>query len=168
MPAAKDTIHAMKTERLPEYAPVPRSSLGPAFDEQGYYVGRVERNLYRITDGTYRSALVTTSDGVVLLDAPPTIGQNIHRVVEIASASGVSDKITHVICSHHDADHVGASFLFNRNVSHIGHEETQRLLLRDDDPARPPTKRRVCALGPRRPWLTPSHACSRPARRCDQ
>ena len=56
---------------LPDYAPVPRSALGPALNEQGYYVGRVERNLYWITDGTYQSAFLTTSDGVVLLDAPP-------------------------------------------------------------------------------------------------
>ena len=30
---------------LPDYAPVPRSAFGPALNEQGYYVGRVERNL---------------------------------------------------------------------------------------------------------------------------
>ena len=34
-------------------------------------------NLYWITDGTYTSAFQTTSDGVVVLDAPPTIGNNI-------------------------------------------------------------------------------------------
>jgi len=37
----------------------------------------------------------------------------------------------------HHADHGGASFLFDKDVSRIGHEETRRLLLRDDDPARP-------------------------------
>ena len=30
---------------LPDYAPVPRASLGPAVNDQGYYVGRTERNL---------------------------------------------------------------------------------------------------------------------------
>ena len=50
------------THALPDYAPVPRSALGPALNEQGYYVGRVERNLYGITDGTYQSAFLTTSD----------------------------------------------------------------------------------------------------------
>jgi hypothetical protein len=49
------------TSGLPDYAPVPRSALGPALNEQGYYVGRVERNLYWITDGTYQSAFLTTS-----------------------------------------------------------------------------------------------------------
>ena len=123
---------------LPDYAPVPRSALGPALNDQGYYVGRVERNLYWVTDGTYQSAFLTTSDGVVLLDAPPTIGHNIRRAVdEIAAANGVSNKVTHLIYSHHHADHAGASSLFDKDVVRIGHEETRRLLLRDDDPARP-------------------------------
>ena len=76
------TETALDTSALPDYAPVPRSALGPALNEQGYYVGRVERNLYWVTDGTYQSAFLTTSDGVVLLDAPPTIGHNIQRAVD--------------------------------------------------------------------------------------
>jgi glyoxylase-like metal-dependent hydrolase (beta-lactamase superfamily II) len=125
-------------EALPDYAPVPPGALGPALTEQGYYVGRVEQNLYWITDGTYQSAFLTTRDGVVLLDAPPTIGRNIQRGVdEIAAANGVSNKVTHLVYTHHHADHAGASSLFDRNVARIGHEETRTLLLRDDDPTRP-------------------------------
>ena len=51
---------------LPDYAPIPRSALGPALNDQGYYVGRVERNLYWVTDGVYHSAFLTTPDGVFL------------------------------------------------------------------------------------------------------
>jgi len=108
-------------------------------NERGYYVGRVQGNLYWVTDGTYQSAFLTTSDGVVLFDAPPTIGHNIQRAVdEIAAACGASNEVTHLIYSHHHADHAGASSLFPRNITRIGHEETRKLLLRDDDPARPP------------------------------
>jgi len=42
-----------------------------------------------------------------------------------------------MVYSHHHADHQGASSLFGGDIVPIGHEETQRLLLRDDDPARP-------------------------------
>src|SRR6266581_2752003 len=123
---------------LPDYAPVPRSALGPTLNDQGYYVGRVERNLYWVTDGTYQSAFLTTRDGVVLFDAPATIGHNIQRAIdEIAAANGVSNKVTHLVHSHHHADHVGASSLFGNDVVRIGHEETRNLLLRDNDPARP-------------------------------
>jgi glyoxylase-like metal-dependent hydrolase (beta-lactamase superfamily II) len=131
-------LAAKPAASLPAYAPIPGAALGPALNDQGYYVGRVERNLYWVTDGTYQSAFLTTPDGVVLFDAPPTIGHNLQRAVdEIAIVNGVSNRVTHLIYSHHHADHAGASFLFGKKVVRIGHEETRRLLLRDDDPARP-------------------------------
>jgi glyoxylase-like metal-dependent hydrolase (beta-lactamase superfamily II) len=148
-------------------ASIPESAFGPAVNEQGYYVGRVEGNLYWVTDGTYQSAFLTTSDGVVLFDAPPTIGHNIQRAVdEIASANDVSNKVTHLIYSHHHADHAGASSLFGGSVARIGHEETRNLLLRDDDPARPAPEetfqdRRTLEIGGERielAWHGPNHS----------
>ena len=157
---------AIKASELPDYAPIPKSALGPALNAQGYYVGRVERNLYWVTDGVYQSAFLTTRDGVVLLDAPPTIGHNIRRAVdEIAAANGVSNKITHLLYSHHHADHVGASSVFDKKVTRIGHEETKRLLLRDNDKARPAPDeifqdRRTLSIGGERielAWLGANH-----------
>jgi glyoxylase-like metal-dependent hydrolase (beta-lactamase superfamily II) len=134
-PASAESVGA---EDLPDYAPIPPSALGPALNDQGYFVGRVKRNLYWVTDGTYQAAFLTTGDGVVLFDAPPTIGNNLQRAVnEVAAANGVSNKVTHLVHSHHHADHAGASSLFGKNVVRIGHEETRRLLLRDNDPTRP-------------------------------
>jgi len=155
------------TTDLPDYAPVPQTALGPALNEQGYYVDRVERNLYWITDGTYQCAFLTTSDGVVVLDAPPTIGNNIQRAVdEIASANGVSNKVNYLVYSHHHADHVGAASLFDKSVTRIGHEETRSLLLRDNDPARPPNEetfqdRRTLEIGGERidlSWFGANHS----------
>jgi len=126
------------TDEPPHYAPIPPSALGPALNEQGYYVGRVERNLYWVTDGVYQSAFLTTPDGVVLFDAPPSIGQNLQRAIdEIAAANGVSNQVTHIVYSHHHADHLGASSLFGRHVTRIGHAENRKLLLRDNDVTRP-------------------------------
>jgi glyoxylase-like metal-dependent hydrolase (beta-lactamase superfamily II) len=126
------------TGTLPDYAPIPPSALGPAVNSQGYYVGRVRRNLYWVTDGTYQAAFLTTREGVVLFDAPPTIGHNLQRAIdEIAAANGVSNRVTHIVYSHHHADHLGASSLFGRHVTRIGHAENRRLLARDNDPTRP-------------------------------
>jgi glyoxylase-like metal-dependent hydrolase (beta-lactamase superfamily II) len=123
---------------LPDYAPIPQSSRGVTPNEYGYYVGRVERNLYWVTDGVYQAAFLTTPDGVVLFDAPPSIGHNLQRAVdEIAAAEDVSNTVTHLVYSHHHHDHAGASSVFGGNVVRIGHDETRRLLLRDGDPARP-------------------------------
>src|SRR2546429_3660400 len=85
-PASADT--------LPDYAPIPASALGPAVNTQGYYVGRVEKNLYWVTDGTYQAAFLATRKGVVLFDAPPTIGHNLQRAIDqIASATHVPNKV---------------------------------------------------------------------------
>ena len=74
----------------------------------------------------------------MLLDAPPSIGHNLRRAVDqITAAEGVTNTVTHLVYSHHHADHAGASFLFDGDVTRIGHEETRRLLLRDNDSARP-------------------------------
>ena len=117
-------MSATDTASLPDYAPLPQTAVGPALNEQGYYVGRVERNLYYVTDGTYQCAFLTTSDGVVVLDAPPTLGHNIQRAIdEIAAANGVSNKVEYLVYSHHHSDHVGAASLFDKNVTRIGHEE---------------------------------------------
>ena len=129
-PASADT--------LPDYAPIPKSALGPAVNAQGYFVGRVEKNLYWVTDSTYQAAFLTTRDGVVLFDAPPSIGHNLQRAIdEVASANGVSNKVTHIVYSHHHADHLGASSLFGRDVTRIGQAGTRRLLAEENDPARP-------------------------------
>ena len=123
---------------LPDYAPVPPSALGPAVNAQGYFVGRVKKNLYWVTDSTYQAAFLTTRDGVVLFDAPPSIGHNLQRAIdEVASANGVPGTVTHIVYSHHHADHLGASSLFGRNVTRIGQAETKRLLAQENDPARP-------------------------------
>ncbi len=129
-PASADT--------LPDYAPIPPSALGPALNAQGYFAGRVEKNLYWVTDGSYQAAFLTTRQGVVLFDAPPSIGHNLQRAIdEIASANGVSNTVTHIVYSHHHADHTGASSLFGRDVVRVGQIETKRLLARDNDPSRP-------------------------------
>jgi glyoxylase-like metal-dependent hydrolase (beta-lactamase superfamily II) len=82
------------------------------------------------------AGILTSRDGVVLFDAPPTIGYNLQRAIdEIAAANGVSNRVTtHLVYSHHHADHLGASSLFGRHVVRIGHAETKRLLLSENDP----------------------------------
>jgi glyoxylase-like metal-dependent hydrolase (beta-lactamase superfamily II) len=123
---------------LPDFAPIPKSALGPAVNADGYYVGRVERNLYYVTDATYQAAFLTTKDGVVLFDAPPTIGHNLQRAIDrIASDNGVSNKVTHIVYSHHHADHLGASSLFGKDVVRIGQIQTKELLASEHDPTRP-------------------------------
>jgi glyoxylase-like metal-dependent hydrolase (beta-lactamase superfamily II) len=91
-----------------------------------------------VTDSVYQAMFVTTRTGVVLVDAPPTIGHNLLRAISaVTQANGRPSNVTHLVYSHSHADHIGASSLLGADVVRIGHSECRRLLLRDDDPNRP-------------------------------
>ena len=125
----------------PAYAPIPRASFGPALNADGYYVGQIHDNLYWVTDGFYTCMFLTTDQGVVVVDAPPTIGHNLLRAIaQVTTQTGAPSKVTHLVYSHFHADHIGASSIFGDNVVRVGHVETQRLLREAGDPNRPAPK----------------------------
>jgi len=130
---------AANTSDLPDFAPVPAEAFGPALNADGYFVGPIDDNLYWVTDSVYQAMFLTTREGVVLVDAPPTIGHNLQRAIaSVTHSTGMPGTVTHLIYSHSHADHIGASALFGTDVVRIGHRENRRLLIRDDDPNRPP------------------------------
>ena len=120
------------------YAPIPKSALGPPLNADGYFVGQIAGDLYWVTDSAYQAMFLTTTDGVVIVDAPDTIGHNLLRAIDqVTRANGRPSKVTHQVYSHSHADHIGASILFGSDVVRIGHRECRTLLLRDNDPNRP-------------------------------
>jgi len=126
------------TDTLPDYAPVPASALGPAVNESGYFVGRIAGNLYWVTDGFLQAMFPTTTEGVVMVDAPPTIGRNLLRAIaDVTRARGLPARVTHLVYSHYHADHIGAASIFDGAVKRIAHSETRRLLKAARDPNRP-------------------------------
>ena len=95
---------------LPDYAPIPPGALGPALNADGYFAGNIHGNLYWVTDSVYQAMFLTTRNGVVLVDAPPTIGHNLLRAIgAVTQANGRPAKVTHLVYSHSHADHIGAS-----------------------------------------------------------
>ncbi|MET8977357.1 MBL fold metallo-hydrolase [Streptomyces sp. NPDC004539] len=130
--------HAVEGGGLPDFAPIPAASTGPRMNPDGYHVGRIAGNLYWVTDSYYQSMFLTTTRGVVLVDAPPTIGHNLLRAIgEVTRVNGRPDKVTHLVYSHSHADHTGAAGLFGTDVVRISHAATAALLARAADPNRP-------------------------------
>ena len=69
---------------------------------------------------------LVTDEGVVAIDAPPSIGQNYLNAI-----AEVTDKpITHVIYSHAHLDHIGAAGIFPKNATYIAHQDTSAELKR--------------------------------------
>ncbi|MBQ0853922.1 MBL fold metallo-hydrolase [Streptomyces sp. BH-SS-21] len=128
---------AAEATALPDYAPVPDTAVGPALTD-GYHVGRIGGHLYWVTDGYYQAMFLTTTTGVVVVDAPPTIGHNLLRAIrKVTDANGRPSEVTHVVYSHSHADHIGAAVLLGPDARRIAHVETERFLRRDRDPNRP-------------------------------
>jgi glyoxylase-like metal-dependent hydrolase (beta-lactamase superfamily II) len=151
---------------LPTFAPVPASSFGPALNANGYFVGPIHDNLYWVTDGFYQSMFLATAQGVVVVDAPPTIGHNLLRAInDVTVARGTPSTVTHLVYSHFHADHIGASSIFDASVIRVGHVQTRSILRAAGDPNRPAptvtfTNRHVLEFGLDRLELTfhgPNH-----------
>jgi hypothetical protein len=61
--------------------PVPPSAKGPAIPKSGYLVEEIAERTYWLTDCLYQMIFLVTAEGVVAVDAPPTIGNNIPRAM---------------------------------------------------------------------------------------
>src|ERR1700684_99080 len=113
-------------------APVPPPAKGPAIPKYGYLVEEIGDRVFWLTDGLYQMIFMTTADGVVAVDAPPTIGHNILRAIATVTKSHV----THAIYSHHHADHTGAMILY-QGARFYAQSEVADLLRQTRDPNRP-------------------------------
>jgi glyoxylase-like metal-dependent hydrolase (beta-lactamase superfamily II) len=105
---------------------IPETAKGPTIPAKGYLVREIGNRLYSVSDGAYNTMFMVTDKGVVVVDAPPSIGQKYVQAV-----AEVTDKpINYVIYSHAHLDHIGAAGLFPKNVTIIAHGETATELQR--------------------------------------
>lgn len=117
------------------YAPLPSTAVGPPVNSSvGYRVQSFGQGAYMISDGTYQSLFFVTPKSVIMVDAPPTTGENILAAIQSVTHLPVS----HLVYSHYHADHIGAAYLLaNRGVTIIAHELTAYELSLTPDAHRP-------------------------------
>lgn len=113
---------------------VPEVGGGPVIPaEKGYVVREIGDSLYWVSDGAYNTMFLVTSEGVVAVDAPPTLGANYLKAISEVTPRPVK----YLIYSHEHADHIGAAHLFPKDVRIIAHRETAAILAERRDPRRP-------------------------------
>jgi glyoxylase-like metal-dependent hydrolase (beta-lactamase superfamily II) len=105
----------------------------PAYSQvQDYELQEIKPGVYVVSAGGTNSMFLVTQEGVVVVDAPPAIGDKI-----FAAVSNVTDRpITHLVYSHAHKDHIGAANIFE-NVTIIAHNETAKILNERNDTNRP-------------------------------
>ncbi|MEO8666907.1 MAG: MBL fold metallo-hydrolase [Bauldia sp.] len=115
-------------------APIPDAAKGvPIPPDKGYYVKEIADGLYWVTEGAYTTMFLTTGQGVIVVDAPPSIGANLLKAI----AEVTDEPITHVIYSHSHADHIAAAGLYPPTATYIAHADTKARLEGMTDPSRP-------------------------------
>ena len=106
---------------------IPQNAKGPAIpSEKGYLVQEIGNQLYSVSDGSYNAMFMVTEQGVIAIDAPPTLGDKYLKAI-----AEVTDKpVSHVIYSHAHLDHIGAAGIFPQNATFIAQQETANELQR--------------------------------------
>ncbi len=93
---------------------------GPAPDpETGHYVGEIADGIFWVTEGVYQAMFLTTGEGVIVVDAPPSIPD-----IAGAIASVTDEPITHVIYSHSHADHIAGAGNYPPEATYVAHADT--------------------------------------------
>lgn len=92
--------------------------------------------MYWVSVGWYDCMFVVTGGGVVVLDAPPAVGERLLSAIEEVT----DEPVTHLIYSHWHADHIGAATMFGPGITIVAHERTRDLLARFPDRGGPITE----------------------------
>lgn len=127
---AKNRKANNETAQVVTVAPVPANAFGVEIpQDKGYFVEEINDGVYWVTEGTYQVMFVVTGRGVVVVDAPPSIGENILKAI----AEVTDEPITHVIYSHSHADHIAAASIYPKSAVYIAHAETAKALAEADE-----------------------------------
>lgn len=106
----------------------------PTIDpEKGYFVTEIADGLYWLSNGVYQIMFLTTGEGVIVVDAPPSMGESILSAIDEVT----DEPITHVIYSHIHKDHIGAAYIYPEEATIISHQDTATHLAMKNDPNRP-------------------------------
>ena len=105
----------------------------PPMPVKGYLLQALAQDVYFFSNGVYNTLFVATPQGVILVDpirgAGPLLQKAIREVTDLP--------VKIMIYSHPHLDHIGDASLFAEGTQIVAHKETQKLLQRYKDPARP-------------------------------
>ncbi len=94
--------------------------------DQSTLAQEVGDGLFIVNDGTYQAMFLVTGEGVIVVDAPPSITQLILDSI----AEVTEEPITHVVYSHSHADHIAGAGMLPADAVYIAHEDTASQLER--------------------------------------
>ena len=104
--------------------------------EKEYDVKEIKSGVYVVSSNGYNVMFLVTGDNVVVIDAPPAIGENILKAISEIT----NETVGHLIYSHAHKDHIGAAHSIvqqDPDIKIIAQNETADILKMRNDPNRP-------------------------------
>ena len=104
--------------------------------EKDYDLKEVKDNVYVVSSNGYNAIFLVTGEGIIVIDAPPGIGDKIFKAISEVT----NETITHLIYSHSHKDHIGAAHVIFKQqpeIEIIAQNETAEILKMRNDPDRP-------------------------------
>ncbi len=103
-------------------------------DGKDYDLKEVKDDVYVVSSNGYNAMFLVTGEGVIVIDAPPGIGDKIFNAISEVS----NETITHLIYSHSHKDHIGAAYIFQQpGIETVAQKETGDILKMRKDSERP-------------------------------
>lgn len=113
--------------------PLPPSAKGVVVDPaKGYAVTDLGDGAYWVTDGFYTTLFLTTGKGVIVIDAPPSLGEKMLKAI----GDVTKEPVKIVIYTHSHADHIGGAHWYPKDAQFVAHRETAKRLALQNDPRR--------------------------------
>lgn len=109
-----------------------------AVQTNGFYTTEIADGIHYATEGWYFMLVAEHDDGLIVVDAPPTIGSDFLGNNILNAVGEISDKpVTHLIYSHHHRDHIGSANVFPSDATIIAQSECASFVVTANDPQRP-------------------------------
>ena len=105
-------------------------------DEKDYDLKEVKDDVYVVSSNGYNAMFLVTGEGVVVIDAPPGIGDKIIKAISEVT----NETIRHLIYSHAHKDHIGAAHIIFQqqpDIEIVAQNKTADILKMRNDLHRP-------------------------------
>jgi glyoxylase-like metal-dependent hydrolase (beta-lactamase superfamily II) len=118
-----------------KFLPLTSAAAGLPLNAAGYAIQSFGDGAYMVTDGVYQSIFLVSTQGIIVVDCPPTMASKL----QYAIGNTTTQPIRYFVYSHSHGDHVGGAYLFanQSNAISIAHENTAFQLAYVPDPFRP-------------------------------
>lgn len=102
-------------------------------NEKGYDLKEIGGGAFVVSSNGYNSMFLVTGDGVIVVDAPPMIGDKIFSAISEVT----NETVKYVIYSHAHKDHIGGAHLFPPGIEIIAQRDTSNFLKMANNTDRP-------------------------------